>query len=205
MKIIQTAILLLSSILLSSCSANRLTSTWNEPTFVNTSLAPVLVVGVSKDATKRHIYEDTFVDSLNALKTKAIASYTACKQSIEPNEGALREVVKKTGARTVLITHMVGENEKNHYQPALNQYGNLGYSHTGLYHYYPLIYSSVYTPGSYTSTTKVTLETNLYDVSTEKLIWTARSESIDPVMTRKYYQKLIDLFLIDLKKKNILK
>ncbi len=205
MKILQTAILLLFCTLLVSCSANRLTSTWNDPALVDIPLAPVLVVGVAKDATKRHIYEDTFVDSLSALNTKAVASYTASKQSIDPNEDALRKIVKKTGAQTVLITHMVGTSEKSHYQPTLNRYGNLGSSPTGLYRYYPMIYSSVYTPESYISTTKVVQETNLYDVSNEKLIWTARSESIDPVMTRKYYQELIDLFLIDLKRKNILK
>ena len=204
MKILHHVIVLSICVLLGGCSANRLLSTWKDPA-VNTPLpAPVLVVGISKNATKRHIYEDTFVDSLNGVNIKAIASYTASKQAIEPSKDALKDVVKKTGAKTVLITHMVGENEKDHYQPALDRYGSIRHSNTGLYRYYPMIYSSVYTPGSYTSTTKVMLETNLYDVETERLIWTARSESIDPVMTRKYYQKLIDLFLNDLQRKKLI-
>ncbi len=112
-------------------------------------------------------------------------------------------MIRKTGASTILITHMVSADEKDFYQPSNLIIGTNSYSR-GLYGYYPHIYRSVYSSGSYVSTTKVTLETSLYDVTTEKLIWTARSVSIDPVMTRKYYQQLIDLFLADLRSKKLL-
>lgn len=203
MKISQTVVLLLFSTILSSCSTNRLLSSWNDPSYGESSIATVLIVGIAKDETKRRIYEDTFVDSLTQINTKSVASYTASKQSIEPSEEALRNVIKKTGAKTVLITHMVSANEKEFYQPSNRIIGTNSYS-TGLYRYYPFIFNSVYSSGSHVSTTKVVLETNLYDVETEKLIWTARSQSIDPVMTRKYYQQLIDLFLNDLTINNLL-
>jgi len=204
MKYIQTVALFLLCSLLSSCSASRLLSSWNDSSFGESSIATVLIVGIARDETKRRIYEDTFVDGLSLANTKSVPSYTASKQSIEPSEKALREVVKKTGVKTVLITHVVSENEKEFYQPSNIMHGTNNYSTPGLYRYYPFIYNSVFSSDSYTSTTKVVLETNLYDVKTDKLIWTARSESIDPVMTRKYYQQLIDLFLDDLATKNLL-
>ena len=177
-------------------------SSWNNESYEEFPIAPVLVIGVTKnDETKRRIYEDTFADSLNSAQTKAIASYTFSKQSIQPNEKALREAIKKTKAKTILITHLVSNIEKDAYVPSSVAIGTNSYS--GLYSYYPFVYNSVGS-GSIVSTTKVVLETNLYDVETEKLIWTARTESIDPVMTRKYYQQLIDLFLNDLNSKNLL-
>jgi hypothetical protein len=204
MKKIHTIALLLFCTVLSSCSANRLLTSWNDSSFEEPSIAPILLIGIARDETKRRIYEDTFADSLTLLNTKSVASYKVSKQSIEPTENALREVVQKTGAKTVLITHMVSESEKEFYQPASIIHGTNSYSTGGLYRYYPFMYNSVFTSGSYSGTTKVILESNLYDVKTEKLIWTARSESIDPVMTRKYYQQLIDLFLDDLSSKNLL-
>jgi len=70
-------LILLTNTLLSSCSTNRLLSSWNDESFEQSSIATVLVIGVTKnDETKRRIYEDTFVDSLNSVQTKAIASYT---------------------------------------------------------------------------------------------------------------------------------
>lgn len=205
MKTLQIAFLLFLCTLFGSCSANRLLSSWNDPSFVEHSMATVLIVGIAKDETKRRIYEDTFADSLARTNTPSVASYTVSKQSIEPTKEALENAIKKTAAKTVLITHMISEGEKGFYQPSnrtieTNSYSNYG----GLYSYYPFIYNAVYSSGSYQSSTKVILETNLYDVETEKLIWSARSESIDPVMTRKFYQQLIDLFLNDLSKKNLL-
>jgi len=196
-------LILLTNTLLSSCSTNRLLSSWNDESFEQSSIATVLVIGVTKnDETKRRIYEDTFVDSLNSVQTKAIASYTLKKQSIEPTEKALREIIKKTNAKTILITHLVSDTEKDFYIPSSLIIGTNSYDR--LYSYFPFVHSSVASSGSYVSTNKVILETSLYDIETEKLIWTARTESIDPVMTRKYYQQLIDLFLKDLSKKKLL-
>jgi len=204
----QLVLLFLCAILLTSCSASRLLSTWKSESTTQFSISKVLVIGISQEETKRRIYEDTFTDSLLAIDIEAVPSYTTSKEPIEPTEKHLREVIKNSGCDSVLITHVVGSSEKDYYQRyskimGTNDYDYYG-SGRGLYGYYPYIYRSVYRGGSYTSTTKVILETSLYDVHTEKLIWYARSESIDPVMTRKYYQKLINLFLNDLKTKQIL-
>jgi len=206
MKILHSFLLiLLATVLLSSCSANKLLSSWNDESLEQVPIATVLVVGVAKhDETKRRIYEDTFVDSLNSAGTKAVASYTMSKQSIEPTERALREVIKKSGAKTILITHMVSNKEKDFYQPSSLIIGINSYSNYDLFNYYPFVYNSVSSSENYISTTRVILETSLYDIESEKLIWTARTESIDPVMTRKYYQQLIDLFLKDLAGKKTL-
>lgn len=204
MKTKQLCALLLCFLFLSSCAGSKLLSTWEAESLDQYNLDQILVVGIAKDETKRRIYEDTFVDSFMASNVNAVASYTASKQPIEPDEKSLREVIRKTKSDFVLITHMVSENEMDYYQPhgrvgGLNNPG--GY---GLYGYYPFIYSFVYDSGGYVSTTKVVLESTIYDVASEKRIWTAQSLSIDPVMTRKYYQQLIDLFVADLKKKNLL-
>lgn len=198
------ASLLIFNIFLTSCSANRLLFSWTDETLNQYHLEKLLVVGVAKDETKRRIYEDTFVSSLTEINVPAVPSYAVCKQAIEPNAESLREVIGKTGTSAVLITHLVGINEEDYYHPPqrINSV-DTHFSH-GLYGYYPAIYHSVYMPGNYSGNTKVILETNLYDVQTEKLIWSARSESIDPVMTRKYYQELINLFLTDLEKQKII-
>jgi hypothetical protein len=196
-------IILLTGIFLNGCSTNRLLSSWNDKTSEQASIAPILVLGITKNnETKRRIYEDTFVNSLNKVHTKAIASYELNKHSIAPTKKALRAIIKRTKAKTILITHLVSDTEKSFFVPSSVVIGTNSYDK--LYSYFPFVHNSVATSGSFLSTSKVILETSLYDVKTEKLLWTARTESIDPVMTRKYYQQLIDLFLQDLSSKNML-
>ena len=203
MRIKQLTGLFLCLFLLSSCSTSRLLSSWESEAHKSYVFDQVLVISIAKNETKRRIYEDTFTDSLVDSGINAFASYTASQQPIEPDEKQLREVIRKTNADSVLITHLVSANEKNSYQSHSTIIGTNSYNR-GLYGYYPMIYNSVYQSGSYLTKTKVVLETSLYDVKTEERIWTAQTESIDPVMTRKYYQQLIDLFLDDLKNKKLL-
>ncbi len=214
MKNLSLCILIpLCSFLLSSCSANKLTSSWKNDSLRQYRLDTVLVVGVAQNETKRRIYEDTFVSSLTEAGVVAIPSYTVGKQSFEPTKKALQEMLIKSHATAVLITHKIGRDEIDAYQRnavligSNNYYGATGagsYYGNTLYGYFPLIWNSVGASGSYYEKITVMLETNLYDVKTEQLLWSARSESTDPVMTRKYYQKLINLFLNDLKKDNLL-
>lgn len=209
-KILKAVFLLLFCSLISSCSANRLLSSWNDPTFQNPSPGKILIIAISRDETKRRIFEDTFTDSLTHTNMKGIPSYTVSKPSTKPNLKELRATVKKTGVESVLITHIVGAKEQSFSQRTSRVVGTNSYPErihtygTDLYSYYPFIFRSVHAPGVYTETVKVILETNIYDVKSEKIIWTARSESTNPVMTRDYYQNLINLFVDDLKKKNLL-
>ena len=113
-------------------------------------------------------------------------------------------MLEKSHADTVLITHKISKKEIDSYQRSAFMIGSNNYYGSSLYGYYPSIWNSIAPTGSYYEKITVMLETNLYDVKTEDLLWSARSESTDPVMTREYYQKLIDLFLNDLKKDNLL-
>ncbi len=203
-------LILLCSIVLSGCSANKLTSSWKNDSLGQYEMGTVLVVGVARDEIKRRIYEDTFVSSLTEAGVHAVPSYTVTKQSVEPSKEALQETLTKAHATTVLITHKISRDEIQAYQRSAlligsnNYYGVTGpdsYYGNNLYGYYPFIWNAMAPTGSYYEKITVMLETNLYDVKTENLLWSARSESTDPVMTRKYYQKLINLFLDDLQKK----
>lgn len=197
-------LILLCSFVLSSCSANKLILSWKNESLDQYQMDTVLVVGIARDETKRRIYEDTFVSSLTESGVQAIPSYTVSKQSIEPNKKALREMLTKSHATAVLIIHMIDQKETEFYQRSSALIGTNNYYGSTLYGYYPYVWNSISPSESYVNTIKVILETNLYDVQTENLLWSARSESTDPVMTRKYYQELIDLFLNDLKKDNLL-
>lgn len=191
------------SILLSSCTSSKLVSSWHDPSFDNSQPAKVLIIAIAREETKRHIFEDTFADSLTSTKVEGIPSYTISQQSEDPDMEALRRAINKSGADTILITHLVGGKEQGFYQPARVVVGSNSYPEL-LNTYYPFIFRVVHAPGVYVENVTVLLETNIYDTKTEKLIWTARSESKNPVMTRDYYQELINLFIRDLEDKNLL-
>ncbi|MBW1860096.1 MAG: hypothetical protein JRI70_08495 [Deltaproteobacteria bacterium] len=63
----------------------------------------------------------------------------------------------------------------------------------------------VYRPGSRRSETLARLNTNLYNRETEKLIWTASSEIVDPKSVKDVVGTLSNLLVRDLRDKKLIK
>lgn len=72
------------------------------------------------------------------------------------------------------------------------------------YGYYGYAYSTVYSSGYYTTSTKYFVETNLYDVATEKLIWTGQTKTSDPESIEKGAPAFADIIVNDMLAKKAL-
>lgn len=200
-------LVLLSMLVLtiSSCGTTNLTATWHDASYGGKKvLDDVLVIGLTKDDTIRRLYEDGFVEKLASENVRAIASYTLSQPDIKPEKEAIMAAVKESGAKSILITRHLGTDTKDHYRPPQRTtlYADPYYSRYNSY--YPMAYREVYSPGYTVSVTTVSLEANLYDVGTEKLVWSVRSESVNPKMTKKFVDELVTILTKDLVKNNLM-
>lgn len=194
------------STLLLSCASTNLTTTWHDADYAGKGLLhDILIIAVAKEKSVRRLYEDRFVAILEESGIHAVPSYTLKNSNIEPTRDAVDKAVAESGARFVLITRHLSTDTKQHYRPPepVSVFSDPYYSR--VHGYYPLAYREVYyTPGYSYNVTTVSMESNLYDTSTEKLVWSAQSQSIDPKMTQKYIDGLISIFAKDLQEKGLL-
>jgi hypothetical protein len=197
---------LVGLVLLYGCATTNLTTTWHDPAYSGSKrVQDVLIIAVTREETVRRIYEDRFAAELAKDNIRAVQSYTLKNSKLEPDRKAVEEAVREAGARSVLITRHISTDTRQHYRPPerISMYADPYYSRMN--RYYPLAYREVhYTPGYNYSVTTVNLEANLYDAETEKLIWSAQSKSVDPQMTKKYIDGLVQTFAKDLKEKSLL-
>jgi len=192
-------------LLLSSCGTSRLTATWHDASYGGqNNLQDVLIIAVTKDETVKRLFEDTFAAELEAEGVHAIPSYSLSQPDIKPEKEAIDTAIKEAGARSVIITRHLGTDTKEHYRPPQRTSVFADPYYGGIHGYYPMAYREVYSPGYTVKVTTVSLEANLYDVKTGKLVWAVRSESTDPTMTKKYIEELVNLFSGDLKKNALL-
>jgi len=97
----------------------------------------------------------------------------------------------------VIITHLIHKEEKEAYTRG-------GHGHSGYYGFYHSRYNYARDPG-YSSTSKtVRLETNLYDVKTEKLIWSGQSKTLSKDSKDQIINDVIRVVINDLQKNNLL-
>ncbi len=199
----RTGIFLLTTLalVLSGCSSTTVVDQWRDDDFTDAPLSNLLVIGMSKDPGRRRQYEDAMVRQLSAIDgVEALASY-----KLLPSEDALEkeqivEAITGRGIDGVLITRLVGEDKRRrHVEP--RTMGALGYDYYG---YYYRSYNDVYGPGYLAQDTVVTLQTNLYDVATEELVWFGTTESFDPQSVTQIIDELATLVVEKLKKQELI-
>jgi hypothetical protein len=171
---------LVGASLLASCASTTMVNSWADPAYADGKLGKVLIIGVAKNAALRRQFEDSFVRSLQSKKVPATSSYQALPDPAEINVASLEPIVRDQGITHVLVTRFVDRKTVTSYvPPSVTTYAPAypAYYHGGWYGYYGASYSTVVSPGYTYETEYVHLETNVYDVASNKLIWSGVTET----------------------------
>ena len=122
----------------------------------------------------------------------------------------VREKIAKNQIDAVITVNLLDTKQEERYVPGSNFvvttgfYGYPGYMGS-FYDYYAYTYGSVYSnPGYYVNTKTYFLETNLYDISGEKLVWTAQSTTKDPKSIEKEAAVYAELVVKDMEEKQVI-
>jgi hypothetical protein len=92
----------------------------------------------------------------------------------------LAEAIRKTGSDAVLTLALLDAKVVETYNPG-SAYTPLSFGYYGSYYgYYNYYAPLVYTPGYYSTDKTFYLETNLYDLASDRLIWSVQSEASNP-------------------------
>lgn len=183
------SIVLLSLLfLVSACTNTELVSSWSTPH--PTKYNKLLVVGISKDAGTRRIFEDNFVKDAANSQFTAIASYPYAPESGKIDRVRLEEIVTKTSADAVLIIRLITVDRQMVSTPprwvpsAGPRYG-----------YYDTAWNGYYEPGTTYEQTTIILDVKVYDSRTGELVWTGTTRTIDPYNLDAEIQKVCELIV----------
>lgn len=206
-----TVILCAVLLLQYSCASTKISQSWVEPGNTRT-YNDLLIIGIGESEQTRRAYESYFVEALREKAIEAEASYKLIKSNQKIDRDTVAKAIKGLNIDGVLVTHMVAVDEETVYRPstgyayggAYGGYYRSGY-YGGMYTYYPHVYGYVNDPGYYTTHETYTLETSLYDVATEELVWTARTRTFSPESVDEVIVDLTKLLIKDLSDKNLIK
>ncbi|NOQ69403.1 MAG: hypothetical protein GQ573_04785 [Gammaproteobacteria bacterium] len=199
------------SFLLFSCANTKISQSWVEPGHKK-SYNDLLIIGIAESEQNRRAYESYFVEELSEKAIEAEASYRLIKSNEKIDRDSVSKAIKGLDIDGVIVTHMVGIDEETIYRPSAGYaYGGYGGGYYrggyygGLYSYYPHVNTYVHNPGYYTTHETYTIETSLYDVASEELVWTARSRTFSPESVDEIIVDLTKLLIKDLSDKNLIK
>ena len=176
----------LAALVLAACTTTQETVEWRDPTYVGQKFDNILVIGVAKEGTVRRVFESNLVDGLTRKQLTAIPSFRIMDQNEKISEEAVKAAIAGKNIDAVLVTHLIGVEEKEVYRPPTSS------PRRGYYGHYSAAYARAYQPGYYQRYKVVKLETTLYDVKTEKPVWSMQSDTIDPKSKGKLIRTAIE-------------
>ncbi len=168
----------LAACLLSACSSTKMISTWKADGFQRGSIKKVLVIGVFKTEGVREVVEGQMVELLKEDRVEGAASNAFFKAS-DLQRDAVVQKVRELQYDGVLLTRVLdSELLAKHYPPASEPTKvQVGY-YDDWYKDYQVSQEEIAAIGhSVQSEGKARVETKLYDARTQKMVYSAVSET----------------------------
>jgi hypothetical protein len=166
---------------LSGCGTTRITDEWRAPAVEKAGpYKKILVTAITTQEGVRRPFENAFQSALAPLGAVGVSGYTLLPAAAEADKEQLVKAVKEAGADAALVVRMV----KIESLASVNNRAHSGsyWGSTSYYAGYHAGWTGYYVPASAydTDVDVITLEAKLFDVTTEKLVWAASTETTDP-------------------------
>jgi hypothetical protein len=171
--------LLAAVALFTGCAATEVTSVWKDPDYQGRP-KKILVYTVLKNQLQRRIYEDEFVAHFKYRGINAVPGYSVVPGEELAKKEVLEEKLKSLGFDALLLTQVTGTKTELvqvpgtvNYQPMYSPMYQPAPYYRSWPGYYNAGYHAMYTPSYTAEDFYVMTETSLFDVASEKLIWSA--------------------------------
>lgn len=186
--------------LLTACNTAKVQS-WADPQFAGRPIGKTVVLGVAKSDSLCRQYEDMFVARLLELGVAASSMHANSKLTDKLDREALASLLKMNDVDSIIVTRVLSETERS--QVISSGYYSTVYSSYWVYYDYG--YSVSYNAADVSSFMEFELETNLYDVETEKLVWSGRNVVYDDRSDMKNMKDIIRGVVSGLRKQGFIK
>lgn len=206
----------LTGLVVVACSSTTMSGSWSSPDYKG-KIENVYIIGISKNEINRRIFEDTFGRQLASHGVKTVSSYNDLPANKEANREDILKAMTDNGCDSVLLTKLVSQRTETVTSPGYVSgyssgpyYGGRrgGYSRPSYYNrwgsYYNRSYDVVYQPPTTTEFLILTVESVLYDLHTEEMVWSAQLETVHEGNIEKMFQDFVKEVTTDLEKNGLI-
>jgi hypothetical protein len=168
-------------VMVSCASSSRLIGSWQNDNYSKRTMRKVMVIAVTPDVRIRQMAEREFARQFQDRKVQAVSSLDLLGTQTEINRENVEKAIAGTDIDAVFTIRVADERSEEQEVPdGTRNYTEPPSYYYNFYDYHERSSGSISTPG-YTTTSQIyLLESNLYDVGTADLMWTATTQTTDP-------------------------
>ena len=170
-------------------AAPKFTSVWRSPDAAAVSFAgkKVAALVITQDDSLRISGEESLVRELTARGLTSVATYRiAPKEELQSGDRA-KVWFEKANVEGVVAVRPVSNEKRTTYNPGTW----ISPAYSTFWGYYGYGWGNTYIPGTVDRDTVVTVETTIYSVPRNQLLWAAVSETKNPKTLQRFVEDLV--------------
>lgn len=195
-------------LVISGCATSKITSTWKAPDASVKKYNKILVLGLinQNDRRMQEYMEDHLVGDLKELGYNAVSAYIEYgpKGFDKMDELTALSKLESSGVDAVITIVLLDKEKERRYVPGHITYSPYGYYYNSFWGYYGAIHRRIYEPGYYVTDTRYFWESNLYDMSDQRLVYSVQTQSFDPANSEALAHEYGQMIVRNMVKNNIL-
>jgi hypothetical protein len=204
-----TAYLCLALLLMTAgCSTSKITSSWKAAEVAPQKYKKIMVLGLIRetDRTMQENMENHLAGDLQNLGYNAVSSYKEYgpKAFEGLEEEAAISKLRNSGVDAVLTIVLLDKEKERSYRPGYIYYSPYGWYYGHFWGYRYTLYRRIYEPGYYVTSSKYFWESNLYDMGSQKLVYSVQTQSFDPSSSESLGHEYGQLIVNNMVKQNVL-
>jgi hypothetical protein len=174
------------------CASTSIRDAWFDTSYRGGPFRKVLVVGVGTNLTDTRVFEDIFAQKLKAAGVDGVPGYLTLPQGTPPGDSVWNAAVEASGAGALLSVRLLHVDTKTQVNtvmmPAPMMWGP---------------YGGWWGPGMVAvpevqQYDVATVETNLWDVKTRRVVWAATTDTFNPRSVAKETPGFADVIITQL-------
>jgi len=189
---LRLTVLCLALGILAACANTQLVNVWTDPSLKATKFTNILALVISRDEVARRIGEDTLVQAL--APTRSICAYRILSDAELRDKNRANQALKAIGVDGVITMRLVDAQQQTTVVPG---------AYPGFWGYYGWAYPMAYAPGYLVTNTIVRVETKVYALDSDKLVWGGVSDTFNPASARDLVDDVARTVAAELKKQGL--
>lgn len=189
-----------------ACASTTFNSSWKAPGAgpLNFKGKKVAALIVSKEEGVRYGAEDALAREITALGAVGMSAYGLIPKELTQDKEKAKAFLEKAGVAGVVAMRVVGKDQQLSSSPSA-YYGGPYYATFWGGGYYGWGWGGVYDPGYLRTDTVVSVETLVYSLEQDKLVWAGRSETTNPSKVAAFIHELTAAAAREMKKQGLVR
>ena len=210
-RTVMAALVAAGALAVSACGSTTFNTTWKEPNAQPIQVEAgdkVLAMVISQNEATRRGAEAALAAELSKNGAVGIPANSVIPDEAVQDQNKAKPYIEKSGAKYAVVMRATGKDKEVSSTPTMGGYGMYGPGwggHGGFYGgFYGYGWGGAYGGSTIQTDTIVHVETLVYDLGSDKMIWAGQSSTVNPSKAESMIKELVDEAAKEMRKQGLL-